>query len=1421
VGGDAIRAQTSAAQDARARNYDARSAVGAIGLSTVPGAGRQSPRLDAIAGQLAGLTRLQSTMPGLVASVDQWTGATRSVYNATGYLTEPLAGSDVFDAGVAWLVANHDALGLVPDDLIDVEVTDRVYSSVTGATHLYLRQRVREIPVYNGQLHLNINRDGRLIGVNNQFVPNLAAVARRTAPAITAAAAVERALRHWGTSASAVQMLAPPIGPRQTTSILNAGISAAPIEAALYWLPIQPGEVRLVWNFNIQSPAGSYVHDYTVDAETGLVWTRLDWTAGDSYKVYGRPVESPNHTTPLPPEDGRGIVANPAHSTASPFGWHDVNGIAGADYTVMRGNNVHAYDDTDANNLPPANEPACGGSLNCSFAADFTQDPSVNLPAAIANLFYWNNVVHDVQYLYGFDEVAGNFQVNNYGRGGAANDDVRAEALDGSGVNNASMTTFPDGQRGWMQMYRWNHTTPNRASDFDAGVVVHEYGHGISNRLVGGPSNVSCLGNIQQPGEGLSDWWALVYTATAAHTGVTPRGIGTYVLGHAAGGRGIRTLPYSTDQSVNSWTYQSIRGFTGAHAIGQVWAQAAWEVYWALVDRHGFSSNLYAATEGAGNHRAMLYVNEGLKNTACSPAFTDVRDGIIQAVIDNYGGEDVCTVWNAFAAFGLGVDAVSGGVDSNQAIDGFARPASCGGHSPDLAVADATVDEGDDGTSTAAVQVTLSTASASTVTVSYTTEPGTASSTTYSNDAPIALPSGASASAAAPYPSTIHVPAVSASITKVTATLRRLTHTWPPDADVLLVAPNGQSVLLMSDVGGAPAVGTTLVFDDDGAPLTTAPLASGTYRPTNLLAGDGFPSPAPGGDYGSALSAFNGLNPTGDWKLFVVDDDSRSDSGTIESWSLVFQVSPASGDYSSTSGRLSFAPGETSKTILVPIVGDVEEEGSESFTVRLSSAVNAVITDPAATVTILDDENDASPAAMLSPAPNATLSGSATFTWTSGRRLTTIWLDVGTSIGGTDIYSASQGSSTSQTVTNIPANGAAIWARLWSLTPSGWSHADYAYTAPAPVPGAIIAPGTSGRLAGTTATFSWTSGAGVKSFWIDVGSSEGAADIYSGSQGVARSRRIDGLPHDGSAVYVRLWSLTSAGWSFSDYAYQAYSATSASLTGPVAGATLPGSTARFEWTVGPAVSVVWLDVGTSAGGNNVYGGAQGIETSRVVTGLPSDGSTVFARLWSLAHGVWLHADYQFRAYGGALAALSSPVAGTVLERSHAQFSWTAGAGVSEVRLDVGSTIGATNYYSSTEDTGTTRLVPGLPRSGSPVSVRLWSRAAGTWRWIDYTFTAATFVPAGLTEPTSGSTLEGSTVTFRWTPGRNVAVIWLDVGTTEGGSDVYGGAQNTFSRVIEGIPVDGRTVYARVWSLLDGAWQFTDYAFSAARLAEGR
>jgi hypothetical protein len=134
-----------------------------------------------------------------------------------------------------------------------------------------------------------------------------------------------------------------------------------------------------------------------------------------------------------------------------------------------------------------------------------------DLPVSVLNLFYFCNWYHDFTYHLGFTEAAGNFQGDNFGRGGAGGDYVYADAQDGSGTDNANFGTPADGSHPRMQMFLF--TALLRDGDLDGDVVFHEHTHGLSNRLVGGPNNTSCLGvglvgEAGGMGEGWSDWYA-------------------------------------------------------------------------------------------------------------------------------------------------------------------------------------------------------------------------------------------------------------------------------------------------------------------------------------------------------------------------------------------------------------------------------------------------------------------------------------------------------------------------------------------------------------------------------------------------------------------------------------------------------------------------------------------------------------------------------------------------------------------------------------------------------------------------------------------------------------------------------------------------------------------------------------------------
>lgn len=190
----------------------------------------------------------------------------------------------------------------------------------------------------------------------------------------------------------------------------------------------------------------------------------------ETYNVFALPLESPIH-------GNRTIVTNPADTQASPFGWLDTNGAAGQEYTYTRGNNVWAFDDIASDDSPDPLESADGtANLNFDYPFDPNAEPMVNRESAITNLFYMNNMIHDVFYRHGFDEEAGNFQANNYGNGGLGNDEVYAQAIDGSGTDNANFSTPADGGNGRMQMYVWNRAGGKIVTANGPGPVIGVYG---------------------------------------------------------------------------------------------------------------------------------------------------------------------------------------------------------------------------------------------------------------------------------------------------------------------------------------------------------------------------------------------------------------------------------------------------------------------------------------------------------------------------------------------------------------------------------------------------------------------------------------------------------------------------------------------------------------------------------------------------------------------------------------------------------------------------------------------------------------------------------------------------------------------------------------------------------------------------------
>jgi len=724
--------------------------------------------------------------------------------------------------------------GLEESDIADLHLQDAYTDKRTGATYLYFVQRHEGIPINNAIFNVVLSKEQKVVNSGNRLVTNIADKVNTNQSKIQPTEAILAAAQHFEVEALAAK--ANPVlkeKKKENHFLFEKGsISNSDIPVNLSYQLTKGNQLKLAWNLSIDMIKNSDYWSVRVDATNGKVIDQNNFTvyckfgsgphlarqegcehihhakteasvppmtaSGGSYNVFELPLESPTHGMPS-------IVVAPEDSLASPFGWHDTDGEEGAEFTITRGNNVHSYLDLNATNGSSNDEPDGGADLIFDFPYDYTVEPEELRDAAVTNLFYMNNMMHDITYHYGFTEEAGNFQVNNYGRGGRSGDYVFAEAQDGSGENNANFSTPADGGNGRMQMFLWNTSSnllfidgnseitgwystgsagygppvdantmitgtiveavdptfspsdtdgceaisnstevegkialvdrggcffeqktlnaeaagaiaviicnfaedanglggalpqeptiptislgssdcalirqflnegfeatimqrPNTGptevdADFDNGIIAHEYGHGISNRLTGGPSQAGCLGNEEQMGEGWSDFFTMITTARESDRN-TPRGVGTFVEKDNIEGRGIRPFPYSIDLDINPLTYEDASQLSIPHGLGSVWCTMLWDLYWAMADEHGFDADVINGT--GGNNMAIALVMEGMRQQACRPGFVDGRDAILAADRLLYNGDNQCLIWNTFARRGLGFNADQGNTD--------------------------------------------------------------------------------------------------------------------------------------------------------------------------------------------------------------------------------------------------------------------------------------------------------------------------------------------------------------------------------------------------------------------------------------------------------------------------------------------------------------------------------------------------------------------------------------------------------------------------------------------------------------------------------------------------------------------------------------------------------------------------------------
>ncbi|NNF35759.1 MAG: T9SS type A sorting domain-containing protein [Saprospiraceae bacterium] len=758
---------------------------------------------------------------------------------------------------VEHLEKQNEKWGLSSEDISNLIISDQYTDPKTNLTYYYLQQSVYGIPVDRSITPVIISHDGSLYSAGHGFFKKINnRLKRSTGSFLSHETAILQAAQSMKVELPERLQSAP--SRWENISTYSSKNYDEEILIEKVYTMDQQGLFVLSWKITMDDPQSSDSWEVFININSGEKISSYNntiychhakgkFSGRDPLCTHGPDIfnemlnapEAQYLVYPLPlvdPREGSRSLANDGQfPDASPLGWHATDD-GGSFSTITRGNNVHAYEDTDANNVSKNNEPDGGDNLSFTFANDLNGNPLLSQNASVTNLFYVNNMAHDLFYLLGFTELSGNFQDNNFGLGGRQDDYVRAEGLDGSDIGNANFSTRPDGLRGRMQMFLFSNLpgilqieAPNELGDltfeigradfgpepnqidvnaevafsvtndnenptegcgaivndvnnkitlidrggcdfslkvlnaqnagavmalvcniegvdggtgeelitmgagegasqvnipsfflkksdcdiikttikngsevimsarereaegppfldssYDNGVILHEYAHGVSLRLTGGPSNTGCLPDFdddadgfadrgEQMGEGWSDFFGLIFTTKVGDDGTLPRGIGTYLVNADEEEGGFRVFPFSTDMSINPLTYDDIKTQSVPHGVGTVWAAILWDMYWEMIDLYGFNPDW--TDTSSGNYKAAFLVMEGMKLQPCRPGFVDGRNAILQSDAIHNDGLHEKLIWEVFARRGVGMNADQGSsLDNRDGTEDFSIP---------------------------------------------------------------------------------------------------------------------------------------------------------------------------------------------------------------------------------------------------------------------------------------------------------------------------------------------------------------------------------------------------------------------------------------------------------------------------------------------------------------------------------------------------------------------------------------------------------------------------------------------------------------------------------------------------------------------------------------------------------------------------
>jgi extracellular elastinolytic metalloproteinase len=682
-------------------------------------------RAPELARAAAARTRLLKRLgPTGVVAIDRVTEAPRLIARLGATLTGP---TEIDPAAVTmrFVRSNEDLFGLDSADLRTLKLTDR-YVAPGGLTTMHWHQRVDGIELVNEELAAGVDSRGRLVQVVGPARPDLADTP--TDPSIGSADALSIAAADAGVEKSTATT-GSATGADRSTRFVDG-------DSARLVLYGDAGGPRLAWEVDLDADSQHYDR-YDVDAATGGLLSRHNLVASDSVKTWD--------SWPLASTFGSYGGGNPqvrplkrlGNGMDDPWRYDTTAAPYNLPFQTLAGNQAFLLLDFDDDDGATANEyffvhPSNGSEnfpdwifnpsyfnnqapLRCPPGGRCTWSPVGQYQNFFVNAYqngtqvYWFvNQFHDHLEAppIGFTEASGNFEkVNQDGLGGRQNDDVFLQALDGANtnvgypdaahVNNANMLTLEDGKYPTMQMYLFTQfpagQPPPDPGSFevdggdDAPVVYHEYTHGLSNRLVGGPNTAGTLTQSQAGamGEAWSDWYAYDYLVGQGLIPDNPNRSGELVQGlyenfkvvrsealDCAVGASKKKCPGKKGGKAGhgGYTYGDygkVLGDPEIHADGEIWGQTLWDLRTALIKKYG---------EAKGMARAELLITNGLRLSPIQPSYLDARDAILQAdaAARDFNAKKV--IWKTFARRGMGSNARTSGAKDKRPKEGFKNP---------------------------------------------------------------------------------------------------------------------------------------------------------------------------------------------------------------------------------------------------------------------------------------------------------------------------------------------------------------------------------------------------------------------------------------------------------------------------------------------------------------------------------------------------------------------------------------------------------------------------------------------------------------------------------------------------------------------------------------------------------------------------